>query len=171
MCKKRDPGYREDILAICTVKPDGNYELDTGSEAYYQLKNKYVIAKLPPRFNAETRDRAESGAIQSSARQQVKDRLKAVQYEDVYRKGRGLIDILGQASAFAFAYAEFIDLERRGYCKSCSRRGQLQKLALGLKTSILGASLERRQQVRDLFPDTVFFEVVPTPVKWEDLMK
>ena len=171
MCKKRSPEYRDDILALASKKPDGNYELDTGAEAYFQMRNKYAAAKLPPEYNHEARKQAQSGSAKVTAMAQAKDRLKAVQYEEVYQRGRELIEVLGPASAFAYAYAEFIELERRGGCKSCSRRGQLQKLMMGLKTSIYAASLEKKQQVRELFKDTVFLEIIPMPLKWDDLMK
>lgn len=171
MCKKRPPEYKADIVALAVVRPDGLYELDTGTDAYFKLKNKYAAAPLPPRFNAPARQQAQQASLKITALSQAKDRLKSVNAENVYSKGVELVSILGEASAFAYAYAEFLQLEKRGGCRSCQRKGQLRKLMTGLKLAIMGAAIERKQKVREIFADTVFFEVVPAPVKWDDLMK
>lgn len=171
MCKKRGPGYREDILALSAVRPDGKYELDTGSEAYFKLKNKYVAAKLPPMFSPEARASTEAKIKKAAALVEQKERQKTLQLEAIYVKGRELVTLLGEGSPFAFAFAEFLDRERRGGCRSCGRSGELRKLLAALKLSMYAAPLERRQQVPPMFPDTVFFELMPNPLKWDDFMK
>ena len=164
MCRRHAPEYRRDVLAIARLKPDGNYELDTGSDAYFKLKNKYSGIRMPATFNPQVREALTAGPRTPTGMPSTVDP------EAVYRRGMELVAVLGEASVFTKAYVAFITKERQGGCKSCQRSAELRRIVAAMKLSLLGVSVERRQQVRAMFPDTVFIEVVPSPVKWDDIM-
>jgi hypothetical protein len=170
MCKRRPEGYKAAVLALAVKRPDGQYDLDVSTEAYFALRNKYAAASLPPEFDPKQLSQRKHQTLMMQARQTSKEQLKALMLEDIYRKASSIIDILGAASAFAYAYAAFLELEKGGGCRSCRRKGQLMKLRDGLKISLYGATAERGQAVRALFPDSVYFEVVPAVLKWDDLV-
>lgn len=167
MCKKRPPDYRTAILELTTTRPDGSYELDTGSDAYFKLKNKYAGINAPQKFSQQARDAVTGGG---GGGRTPTGMPSTVDPEAVYRQGIELMAVLGEASPFAQAYVAFITKERQGGCKSCKRSAELRKLVAALKLSLLGVSVERRQQVKAMFPGTEFIEVIPAPLKWDAIM-
>ena len=172
MCRKRPPGYREDMLAVSTKRTDGGYELDPMSEAYRKMKEKYAPIKVLARLAPEQRKPLVAvNKERMRTRPSTQSMLQTVQWESLCGRADELKPVLGASSAFAFAYVNFLEQEKRGRCRGCSRNAELKKLAEAFKMSLLAASDENKLKVREMFKETVFIELVPQPLKWDDIIR
>jgi len=79
--------------------------------------------------------------------------------------------VFAGADDFARAYQLFKAREAAGGCRTCSRGRELRKVYMGFKTSLAASSDEVRLEVRNMFADTQYLEVMPQALKWDDIVK
>ena len=180
MCKSRPEGYREAMLALAEPvqgQPD-TFQFDPESAEFASLRSKFTPGPPPPSKPVPKGDPGVYAVPPAKFTHSQPAPVKPVRQvgmsvltaEHVLHRGKELAVVLGEKSHFTYAYGEWTAKEKAGGCKSCSRGRELAKLVAALKTALIPATPETKQQVRRLFLDTAYFESEPYPVRWDAII-
>jgi len=168
MCKARPESYRTEILAIATPKlgVPGSFDLDTDSEKYRALKAKYAPKPSPV-----------IGSLRADMERKLKERVPArtasrpevMNLERLVSESVALTELLGPQSEYVTGLGVFIQADRAGACRGCSRGGHLRRLYNAFRKDLDMASKATLTKLKTILGGD-YLQIMPNLEKWDDLI-